>query len=97
MLSNQIFLSVSHKNSHLVSVLRPCPRSVQYCASKKASYEGVMVIEIPFVLICVSATLLYLCIVMRHSKYNKLRSLSYGVRLAIIKSKKHRETRDSKS
>ena len=43
--------------------LRPCCRSIQYSASKKASYQGVMVIMIikmPFVLICVSIALLYL-------------------------------------
>ena len=30
---------------------------------KKASYQSVMIIKVPFVLICVSVALLYLCVV----------------------------------
>ena len=50
-------------DSQFVFVLRPCCRSIQCSASKKASYQGVMIImiiEMPFVLICVSIALLYL-------------------------------------
>ena len=58
------FLVFVSYDSKFVFVLRPCCRSIQYSASKKASYQGVMVIiiiiEMPFVLICVSIALLYL-------------------------------------
>ena len=57
------FLVFVSYDSQFVFVLHPCCQSIQFSASKKASYQGVMVImiiEIPFVLICVSFALLYL-------------------------------------
>ena len=57
------FLVFVSYDSQFVFVLRPCCRSIQCSASKKASYQGVMIImiiETPFVLICVSIALLYL-------------------------------------
>ena len=44
-------------DSHCV---RPCRQSIQYSSSKKASYQGVMIIKMPFVSICVSIALVYL-------------------------------------
>ena len=38
---------------------------IQYSDSKKASYQGAMIIEMTFVLICVSVALLYQSIVIR--------------------------------
>ena len=57
------FLVFVSYDSQFVFVLRPSCRSIQRSASKKASYQGVMIIkiiEMPFVLICVSIALLYL-------------------------------------
>ena len=47
------FLVFVSYDSQFVFVLRRCCRSIQYSASKKASYQGVMIItiiEMPFVL-----------------------------------------------
>ena len=55
------FLVCVSNDNHFV-FLRPYRRSNQYSASKKASYQSVIVIEMPFVLICVSVALLYLSI-----------------------------------
>ena len=38
------FLVCVSNDSHFVFVFRPCRRSIQYSASKKASYQGVMII-----------------------------------------------------
>ena len=62
------FLVCVSYDSHFAIVFRPCRRSIQYSASKTASYQGVMIImiiEMPFVLICVSVALLYLSIDIR--------------------------------
>ena len=56
------FLVFASYDSHLVFVLRRCCRSIQYSASKKASYQRVVIIEMPFVLICVSVALCTYCI-----------------------------------
>ena len=57
------FLVCVSYDSHYIFVLRPCRRSIQYSASKRARYQGAMIIEMALVLICVSVALLYLCIV----------------------------------
>ena len=57
------FLVCVSYDSHFVFVFRACRRSVQYSTSKKACCQGVMIIEMRFVLICVSVALSYLSIV----------------------------------
>ena len=57
------FLVCVSYDSHFAFVFHPCSQSIQYSASKKASYQAIMIIKMPFVLICVSVALLYLCIV----------------------------------
>ena len=61
---SDFLLCVSY-DIHFIFVLHPCHRSIQYSALKKASYQGVMIIKVPFVLICVSVALLSLSKVMR--------------------------------
>ena len=39
-------------DSHFVFFLRPCNPSIQCSVSKKASFQEIMIIKMPFVLIC---------------------------------------------
>ena len=49
---SNFFVCISYE-SHFIFVLRPCRGSTKFGVTKKASYQGVMIIEMPFALICV--------------------------------------------